>query len=325
MVYVFFVLGFFLLIKGADWLVEGAVFIAKRFKVSDLVIGMTIVAFGTSAPELVVNLLASFSGNPDIATGNVLGSNVANILLVVGIAALLSPMVVHPKIAKRDLPFSIAILVLLAGLAFNFSFGFLQNQQVQSPQILSRLDGIVLVLVFGFFIWYSFKKGEIQPEGTLENIKGSTPKAVVKVLAGLGGLALGGDWIVAGAVQIAKNLGMSEALIGLTIVAVGTSLPEVAASVAAALKKNADLAMGNVIGSNIFNVLWVLGVSAVVNPISFPMRALQDTGLVVLASALVVVLLFMPAKYTLGRASGAIALLAYSGYIYFLILRDASI
>lgn len=318
MVYALFVLGFVLLIKGADWLIEGAVNLARRFQVSDLVIGMTVVAFGTSAPELVVNLIASFSGKSDLATGNILGSNVANILLVPGVAALIYPLAVKKKTARVDLPLSAISVVLLLLLALNFQFA-----DWKGMHLLSQIDGGVLVLFFAGFLWYSFSSGDVHADEELADIHSdSLPKSIFLVLLGLAGLAVGGDWIVQGAIEIARSFGMSEALIGLTIVAIGTSLPEVAASAMAAKKKNADLAMGNVIGSNLFNVLWVLGCSSLIRPLDMPGRAVVDGGLVVLASVFVFAVIVLPKKWQINLPKGVLLLVAYAGYITFLVLRE---
>lgn len=317
MVYVLFIIGFVLLIKGADYLIEGAASFAQRFGISNFVIGMTVVAFGTSAPELVVNIMAGLAGKSDLAVGNILGSNVANILLVPGIAALLFPLVVRRSIVKIDLPMSVVAAIILALLALDFAWLNLYDEN-----ILSMFDGLVLIVLFFIFIGYSFKSGKIDTSEEIGELSTDSPlKSGIFVIVGLLGLGIGGNWIVNGAVEIARIFGMSEALIGLTIVAIGTSLPEVAASAMAAKKHNADMAMGNVIGSNIFNILWVLGCSAIINPLGMPYRAMEDIGMVLIASLLVWVLILLPKKFTITKIKGVVCLLAYAGYLVFLVIR----
>lgn len=317
MVYVLFIIGFVLLIKGADYLIEGAASFAQRFGISNFVIGMTVVAFGTSAPELVVNIMAGLAGKSDLAVGNILGSNVANILLVPGIAALLFPIVVRRSIVKIDLPMSVVAAIILALLALDFAWLNLYDEN-----ILSMFDGLVLIVLFFIFIGYSFKSGKIDTSEEIGELStDSLLKSGIFVIVGLLGLGIGGNWIVNGAVEIARIFGMSEALIGLTIVAIGTSLPEVAASAMAAKKHNADMAMGNVIGSNIFNILWVLGCSAIINPLEMPYRAMEDIGMVLISSLLVWVLILLPKKFTITKMKGVVCLLAYAGYLVFLVIR----
>jgi cation:H+ antiporter len=316
MIWLMLIIGFVFLIKGADLLVEGSASIARRFGISDLVIGLTVVAFGTSAPELVVNLFASFKGNSDIAVGNILGSNVANILLVIGIAAVICPLAVKKRNALIELPISFAILILLLLLSTNF--GLLAFDAA----LLSRFDGFILILAFIGFLWYSFRgEGSANLTDELPEELLTVKKATIYSIIGLTGLTLGGQFIVDGAVDIAKSLGMSEALIGLTIVAVGTSLPEIATSAMAAMRKNPDLAMGNAVGSNIFNVLWVLGCSATILPLPFGIGSLQDSLLTILATVFVFALLFLPQKFRLGRKRGMALILAYAVYIVWLVQR----
>jgi len=319
---ILFVVGFVLLIKGADILVEGATALARSFQVSDLVIGMTIVAFGTSAPELVVNIMAGFSGKSDIATGNVLGSNVANILLVPGVAALIWPLTVKRSTWKVDLPLSMAVVGLLLLLALNFQPWI----AIPEGNLLSRLDGIILLGAFASFLWWVFRSGKTEELLELDDLPDSMPtgKAVALVIVGLAGLTFGGDWIVDGAVEIARMLGMSEALIGLTIIAIGTSLPEVATSAMAAKKRNSDLALGNAIGSNIFNILLVLGVGTSITPLQMPGRAIQDGLLVLAASMIVWILVLFPQRLQIGRKRGVVLLICYVAYVTYLVLREST-
>ncbi len=315
LVYILFIAGFVIMIKGADFLVDGAASLAKRFNISNLVIGLTVVSFGTSAPELVVNILASFSGNTDIAIGNILGSNIANILLILGVSAIIYPLTVHKNTVKKEIPYSFFVVVVLAFLVSDI---FLDEA---SSAMLSRVDGIVLIILFSIFIIYTYrisKETNELPED-VEIKKMSVMKAVILVLIGMVGLVLGGHWIVEGAVEIATQLGMSQAFIGLTIVAVGTSLPELATSAVAAYKKNTDIAIGNVVGSNIFNITWILGVSSIINPLVFSAHNMVDLGVVLVATLLLLIMIFAGRKYTLSKIEGAIFLLLYFAYIAYLV------
>ena len=315
LVYILFIAGFVIMIKGADFLVDGAASLAKRFNISNLVIGLTVVSFGTSAPELVVNILASFSGNTDIAIGNILGSNIANILLILGVSAIIYPLTVHKNTVKKEIPYSFFVVVVLAFLVSDI---FLDEA---SSAMLSRVDGIVLIILFSIFLIYTYrisKETNELPED-VEIKKMSVLKAVILVLLGMVGLVVGGHWIVEGAVEIATQLGMSQAFIGLTIVAVGTSLPELATSAVAAYKKNTDIAIGNVVGSNIFNITWILGVSSIINPLVFSAHNMVDLGVVLVATLLLLIMIFAGRKYTLSKIEGAIFLLLYFAYIAYLV------
>ena len=319
--YLLFIAGFVLLIKGASFLVDGASAMARRLNVSDLVIGLTVVAFGTSTPELFVNVIASAKGNTGIAIGNVLGSNIANILLILGVSSVIHPLEVTKGTVWKEIPFS-----LLAALVL----GVMANDQLidqKNFSALSRIDGLILLSFFSIFMYYSYSiAGEI--EGVKQHVQmeeKSTVKSLFFVGAGLAALALGGKWIVDGAVVIAKNFGMSESLIGLTIVAVGTSLPELATSATAAYRRNAEIAVGNVIGSNIFNIFFVLGISSVIKPLPFNLKDNLDIGAVILASLLLFLFMFTGKKRSLDRWEGAIFLVLYAVYIIFLFVTGSRI
>ncbi|HOX97070.1 MAG TPA: calcium/sodium antiporter, partial [bacterium] len=269
--YILFALGFPALLKGADLLVDGSVSIAKKFNISNIVIGLTIVAFGTSMPELVVNIMAGLNGNNEIAIGNVLGSNIANIFLILGVAALIYPLSTKQNTVWKEIPFSLlAILVL----------GTLVNDQFIDGgpiSILSRIDGFILLAFFIIFFYYiiGISKGDKSAaEADLKEM--ATWKSFLYIALGLVGLMFGGKWVVDGAVAIATALNISQSLIGLTIVAVGTSLPELATSAVAAYKKQTDIAIGNVVGSNIFNIFWILGLGSIINPIIFTPKSNID-------------------------------------------------
>ncbi len=311
--YLLFVVGFVFLIYGANWLVDGAASIAKRYRISHVVIGMTIVALGTSAPELVVNLIASFKGTADVAMGNILGSNISNIFLILGVSALVFPLALSKNTFWKDIPFA------LLGAAV---IGVLANDVLRdgiSRSMIYRSDGIVLILFFLLFMAYTYGIAR-KKNGDRETEIREFPlyMSVIMVLAGMLALITGGRWIVNSAVEIAGRLGMSEAVISLTIVAIGTSLPELATCVAAAMKKNAAMVIGNVLGSNIFNVFFVLGTSAVIKPLPFN-KALNFDILVGLGAVMLLWLLVLSSRQkTLQRWHGVLFLALYTGYLVFL-------
>lgn len=317
MTYILLLLGFVFLIKGADLLVGGASSIAKRFSVSNLVIGLTIVAFGTSAPELFVNLFASFSGTADIAIGNIVGSNIANTLLILGVAAVIYPLAVSKGTAWKEIPLSLLAMVLLVVMANDM---YVDGGVVNA---LSRSEGIVLISFFVVFLYYTFgiAKNQSQEQETEEVSVYPVWKSVGLIVLGGAGLVVGGNWIVSGATYIASMFGLSDALIGLTVVAVGTSLPELATSAVAAYKKNADIAIGNVVGSNIFNIFWILGLSSLIKPLPFNSAINFDLTVALGASVLLFLWVFIGRKYTLHRWQGVIFILAYIAYVTVVVLR----
>ncbi len=309
------ILGFVLLIKGADWLVNGATALAKKHQVSDLAIGLTIVAFGTSMPELVVNAFAAFENHPDIVYGNVIGSNNFNLFMILGIAGLITPLVVQSSTVWKEIPFSLAAAFLLFFLANDF--------MADSGIGLSRLDGTMLLLFFAGFLFYVYKQlrtGNV-PATTTTVIHYSNLKIWGFILLGLTLLVIGGRLVVESAVDIASALGVSQTLIGLTIVAAGTSLPELATSVVAAIKKNNDIAVGNIIGSNIFNIFFILGVSSLIRPIPFSPKFNQDIYLLIFGTVILFLTMFSGKKKKLDRWEAAILLAMYVGYTVYLINR----
>lgn len=309
--YFLFIVGFFILIKGADLLVDGSSSIAKRLKIPSIVIGLTIVAFGTSAPEFVVSLLASIEGHADLAIGNILGSNISNILLILGVAAIIYPISAKRNTALKEIPLNLLAIIVL-GLMVNDKTGFYG---------LSRMDGLVLLTFFVAFLYYSFSVSKNNRDVPMEDIKKiSTKKSILFIILGLLGLTLGGKWIVDGAIKIAEIFNLSESLIGLTIVAIGTSLPELATSAIAAAKKQTDIAIGNVIGSNIFNIFWILGFSAVIAPIPFNRSSNLDIAVVIIASLILFSVMFIGKKRTIERWQGATMVFLYIAYITFLII-----
>lgn len=308
-------IGLGLLVKGANFLVDGGSSLAKKFKISPLVIGLTIVAFGTSAPELIVNLVASFKGNTDIAIGNVIGSNIANIFFILGICAMIYPLTVSKGTAWKEIPLS-----LLAALVM----GVLANDMLidkAGASALSRIDGIVMLSFFIIFLVYTF--GISKVSGNKEdNVKEfGLSKTIIFIVVGLLALVVGGELIVSNATSIARHFGISEFLIGITIVAVGTSLPELATSAVAAYKKNSDIAIGNIVGSNIFNVFFILGISASIKPLPFSPLQNLDILMAIAASLILFLWLFIGKKHTLERWQGAIFVLIYIAYIVFAIYR----
>ena len=315
--YFLFIIGFIILIKGADFLVDGASAIARRFNVSDLVIGLTVVAFGTSTPELFVNVVASAKGNTEIAIGNVLGSNISNILLILGVSAVIYPLSVSKGTVWKEIPFSLLAVIVL---------GLMANDQVidgTGSSLLTRIDGLVLLGFFAIFLYYSFSIAKAI-EGLDEHVSAkaqSVTKSLLLVVAGLIGLTLGGKWIVDGAITFAQSFGMSESLVGLTIVAVGTSLPEMATSAMAAYKKNVEIAVGNVVGSNIFNIFFVLGISATIKPLPFQAKSNWDIGVVILASLLLFLSMFTGKKRSLDRWEGIVFLFLYVVYVVYLVIK----
>ena len=317
MVYILFVIGFVLLIKGADFLVEGASSIAKRNRIPEIVIGLTIVSFGTSMPELIVNLLASFDGSSELAIGNVLGSNIANVLLILGVAALIKPLPIHKSIYFTELPISLFATVLL---------GFLANADLfvdVKGLTLSRYDGTILLFFFGLFMTYIYvvaqSKDEID-EADQTNMLPRT-KPILYIIGGSIGLFIGGKWVVDGAFEIALFFGLSETFIGLTVVAVGTSLPELVTSAVAARKGQSDMAVGNVVGSNIFNILWILGISSIIRPLPFDIISNSDILMVIASSTLLILAIVVGRKASIGRTMGAIFIMVYIAYLVYLVMR----
>ncbi|MFH1325954.1 MAG: calcium/sodium antiporter [Candidatus Falkowbacteria bacterium] len=313
-IYFLFIVGFIILIKGADYLVEGASAIAKRFGLSPLFIGLTIVSLGTSAPELFVNVTASIEGSAGIIIGNILGSNIANILLILGISAMVYPLTVHKNTIRKEIPFSLLAVLMV---------GILANDKIidgANFNFLSRSEGLALISFFIIFIYYVF--GIMKTEKQELDIKDrGIFSSSLMIIGGLIGLALGSQFIVDGGMAIAHLFSLSEAFIGLTIIAVGTSLPELAASAAAAYKKKVDIAIGNVVGSNIFNIFLVLGVSSTISPIEFSPILNTDILITIAVTVLLVLSMFIGKKQILQRWQGGAFVTLYVLYIAFLIYR----
>ena len=309
--------GFVLLIYGANILVDSASSLAHRLKVPNIVIGLTIVAFGTSSPELSVNLMAAAQHNVDIVLGNVIGSNILNILLILGICALYAPLTVKSNTTWIEIPlaFLAAVLVLVAA-----GDRFLD----QAPgNIITRSEGIVMLFFFIIFLVYNFqlvRRSRAQEEEPLQVKDYSVRKAILFVVLGLALLVIGGKLIVEGATSIARLFGISERIIGLTVITIGTSLPELATSIIAARKKNTDMAIGNIVGSNIFNVFFILGASAVIYPVPVTAPSFFDLGMQVLASALLFIFIFTGRGNRLERWEGGLFLGLYVFYLVYIVV-----
>jgi cation:H+ antiporter len=320
MIYILFVAGFVLLIKGADLLVSGASSIATKFNISQMIIGLTIVSFGTSLPELLVNVTASVNNNPGLAIGNIFGSNIANILLILGISAMIRPLPITKNIYFSEIPFSLVATLLV---------GFLANAALLSDVkdlTLSRIDGIILLLFFVLFMGYIYvvfkaDKDKIDADAAVNEPLMPMKKSILYILGGLVALYFGGEWVVNGAINIAATYGLSETFIGLTVVAIGTSLPELFTSAVAAYKNNTDIAVGNVVGSNIFNLLWILGVSAVIRPLPFDTASNTDILMIVGASALLIFAVAVGKGARIVRWEGILFVMVYLAYIAYLIIR----
>jgi len=309
------ILGLGILILGAEGLVRGSASMAKKWGVSSLVIGLTIVAFGTSTPELVVNMFSAVRGSTDIAIGNIIGSNIANILLILGISAIVYPLAVKKSTVTREIPFALLGMILVFTMGNDMFFdgtGF---------NAITRTDGFSLIAIFIIFLFYIFglaKKGEVEEE---EVKVYSWPKSILFTIAGLALLVLGGQLLVDNAIILARLAGLSEALIGLTIVAIGTSLPELATSVVAAYHKHVDIAIGNIVGSNIFNVFWILGLTGTMLQMPFNPNVNIDVLVGIGATVLLFIFMFIGTKRKLNRWQGVMFLLLYIAYTFYLINR----
>lgn len=310
------VLGLVILIKAADLLVQGASVLARRMGVPALVVGLTVVSFGTSLPELLVTMTSGLRDNADLAIANVLGSNIFNVLVVVGVAAIVYPLRVQDSTVVSEIPFSLIAALLV---------GFLANAALfsGSPQLtISRLDGVILLFFFALFMLYVYKVSVENSEPVTEDeASGSVGKSWLRIGVGVIGLYFGGEWAVDGAVGLARDWGVDDALIGLTIVAAGTSAPELMASAVAAYRRETDIAVGNVVGSNIFNLLWILGITATVVPLPFEAVNNTDLVMVIASSTLLILALVVSRNSTVSRSYGVLLLLVYLGYVAYLIQR----
>lgn len=316
------IVGLVVLILGAEGLVRGSSSLAAKLRISPLIIGLTVVSFGTSAPELTVNLLAAMQGSADIAVGNVVGSNIANILLILGISALIVPLTVKSSTVWKEIPLALLGVLLLFIMGNDRLFDGL------SFQALTRTDGIALLALMAIFMYYVFglAKGDRAKTKEIAHVgeevhQHSLPLSIGMSLAGLAALVLGGRMLVTGAVDIAQAAGLSEALIGLTIIAVGTSLPELATSVVAALRRQADIAIGNVVGSNIFNIFFVLGTTSTILPLPITPAMNTDILFSIAITMLLFAFMFVGGRHRLTRWEGGVFVGLYVSYLAYLVIR----
>jgi len=312
------IIGLVLLIIGADWLVSGSTSIARKYGVSELLIGLTVVGFGTSIPELIVNVIASINGGAgEIVIGNIIGSNIFNLFVILGIASLIAPLTVNGSTVRKEIPISFAAIVLLMALA-NDNFLYKADKNV-----IGRIDGLLLLILFGGFMLYIFKSIRTDRHPNFETTTLlSSPKVILLVVIGLTSLIIGGKLTVDNAIKIAETLNVSHDIIGLTIVAVGTSLPELATSMVAVRKGRTDLAVGNIIGSNIFNILFILGASALIRPVNYNLAFNLDGMVLVLGTTFLFVTMFTGKKGKVDRWEALVLLTFYIGYIIYLIKME---
>lgn len=305
--------GLLLILFGANYLVDGSSSIAKKFGLSEFIIGLTIVGIGTSTPEMVVSWLSSFQGKSDMAIGNIVGSNIFNTMMILGITAIIAPLTITKSNLKKDIPLNIIVTALLILLGLNMTiFGYGQN-------VLSRFDGAILLAIFAWYMWSSFKSdsADDDEESQIKVFSGFT--SVALILGGLAGLIIGGKLFVNAATELAKMFGVSDKFIAITVMAAGTSMPELATCVVAALKGRGQLALGNILGSNISNILLILGGASLINPLSFSGMTNVDLGAVMLSAVFILASAYAFKKKQLDRFEGAILLLLEVGYMWYLI------
>lgn len=316
MTIIWLLVGLGLIVLGADWLVDGASSIARKAGVSEFVIGLTIVGFGTSCPELVVSLTGALEGNADIAIGNVIGSNIFNVLFILGLTALICPVSMSKENRKKDIPLTIVVTVML------LAFGLNSTLWGAGPaDRLSRLEGAIFLAAFAAYIIESFLTGKPASEESADSKNLKLWMAVLLVLSGLAGLIYGGNLFVESATKLARVLGVSDKFIAVTILAGGTSLPELATSLVAALKGRDQLALGNILGSNVFNILLILGSSALITPLSFASITNVDAVVILLSMVLLLLWAYSGRRERIDRLEGAIMLLLFGAYYTYLFIR----
>jgi cation:H+ antiporter len=315
MVYVILLIGFALLVKGADFFVEGSSSIAKIFKVPSILVGLTIVAFGTSSPETAVSINAALKNSNEIAVGNVVGSNIFNILLVIGVSSIIKPMKIRRKTILKEMPFLLLTSIVLYVLGSDIKLqGFTRN-------VLTRADGIMLLSLFSIFLYYIIEMAILSREDSDEEIRVmSLSKSIFFSVGGIIGILIGANMVVNSSSVIAVQLGMSQTLVGLTIVAIGTSLPELVTSVVAAFKGENDIAVGNVVGSNIFNVLFILGSASIINPIPIEKKVFFD--MLFLVGSTILAFILVTTKQRTSKVEGVIMSLIYIIYMIYIISRN---
>ncbi|KXS44717.1 MAG: K+dependent Na+ exchanger related-protein [Methanohalophilus sp. T328-1] len=314
--YLLIILGIVFLYMGGNWFVEGASALAKRLGISSLVIGLTVVAFGTSAPELIVNIMASFQENSGMAFGNIIGSNLINTLLILGLAGVIAPLSVQSSTVWKEIPLSMLAVLVLVVLSNKIALAD------DSINVLTRVDGLILLFFFLIFVYYIFesiKNNKVSPSNKVEKYSGMNISLML--IGGLTSLIIGGRMTVDGAVSIARDMGISDFLISSTIIAAGTSLPELVTSVSAAIKKEMDISMGNIIGSNIFNIFLVMGISSTISPLMVPTGVNTDLSILAIATFLCFLFMFTGKKHSLERWEAIIFVTMYIGYVLFIIQR----
>lgn len=318
MSYLLLLIGFALLIKGADYFVDGATKIAQTLRVSPMLIGLTIVAFGTSAPEASVSFIAAFEGNSDVAIGNVVGSNIFNATFILGVTAIVYPLAVQSDTIRKEIPFAllaaVALLLLISDVQLQYS----------DINLITRTEGMLLLLFFAVFLYYVFEMARNNrtqvDESTVNTENTSWMKNSLLTIGGLVGIVFGGNIVVKNSIEIALSLGMSETLVGLTIVAVGTSLPELVTSITAALKKQTDIAIGNIVGSNIFNIFFILGASAAIHPLAVDSKIFLDMWLMVFVTVLLLIL--SRTHFRISKIEGIFLAIIYIIYVTYIIFRN---
>lgn len=308
--------GLGLIVLGADWLVDGASAIARRAGVSEFVIGLTIVGFGTSCPELVVSLTGAVQGNADIAIGNVVGSNIFNAFFILGLTAILMPVSMTDANRKRDIPItlSVSLLLICCGMSKTL-FG------IGAADSISRIEGVIFLLVFSAYLWYCFKFNSKEQTDAEEQERMKLPLAILAVTAGLAGLIFGGELFVDSATSLARSIGVSDKFIAITVLAGGTSFPELATCIVAAAKHKDELALGNILGSNVFNILLILGCSSIITPLSFLGMNLVDASALILSCLMLLVWAYSGRKCRIDRWEGAVMLLAFAAYYLYLFVK----
>lgn len=305
--------GLLLILLGANYLVDGSSSIAKRFGISEFVIGLTIVGIGTSTPEMVVSFLSSFQGKADMAIGNIVGSNIFNTVTILGVTALIAPLTITRSNLRKDIPLNIGVTALLILLGMNLTiFGYGEDK-------LSRVDGIILLAIFAWYLYSSFKSDTPDQNEESEIKVLSVPISLLMIIGGLAGLIIGGKLFVNSATELARMFGVSDKFIAITVMAAGTSMPELATCVVAALKGRGQLALGNILGSNISNILLILGGAALINPLSFTGMTTVDLGTILLSSVFILLSAFLFRKKELDRAEGIILLMIEACYMWYLI------
>ncbi|MBP3952482.1 calcium/sodium antiporter [Bacillus suaedae] len=319
MTYLLLLVGFVLLIKGADYFVDGASKIATILRISPMLIGLTIVAFGTSAPEASVSFIAALEGNSNVAIGNVVGSNIFNVTFILGVTAIVFPLAVKNMTIRKDIPFAllaaVALLILISDVQLQYS----------EMNLITRTEGFILLLFFAVFLYYVFEMArndrsqiQVTPNDDIKNT--SWVKNLVLTIGGLAAIIFGGSLVVENSTKIAMSLGMSETLVGLTIVAIGTSLPELVTSIMAALKKQSEIALGNIVGSNIFNVFFILGTSAVIHPLAVDSKIFLDMWIMVFVTLLLLVI--SRTNYKISKKEGIMLASIYIVYLAYIIIRN---